>query len=317
MTTPLRVIRSPLAAAIAVSLFLVSAPAAAQAPGDARAHFGRGETAYRQGDYDAAIREWTAAYQLDPRPLIQFNLAQAYERMGRLEDAARALDNYLQAADPSDPQQGDARARRAALQQRLSRTGVTVSDAPDGAAILIDGTEWGRTPRPDPIRIAPGGHQIVLRLDGYEDFNATIVVPAGETIAVSAVMQQAAPVAGPSEGSGSQPDPEPTEAGGSVWPYVLLGAGGAFAAFGAVFGLLAVGAANDAPSADSDEAKGAKALAALADVSFVLALGAAGTGLVLLMLDDDGAEEGPTDTALRVTPIVGPGVAGAAASVRF
>src|SRR5690606_4206894 len=70
----------------------------------AREHFARGQTAYNQGDYEAAIREWNSAYELDARPRIQFNLAQAYERLGRLTEALTALDNYIEAADPNDAQ---------------------------------------------------------------------------------------------------------------------------------------------------------------------------------------------------------------------
>jgi tetratricopeptide (TPR) repeat protein len=285
-----------------------STQAAAQE--DARALFTRGQTAYQQGDYETAVSAWNRAYELDARPLIQYNLAQAYERLGRLQDAAQALDRYLETAEPGDQYQADARARRSALRERLSRTGITVRGGPDGAIILIDGQEWGRTPRPDRISVDPGSHQVVVRHDGYRDFTAAVVVPAGQSVEIAVNMEEA-----PVDSDGGA-GPSPQASGTNIWPYVLLGAGGALTAGGLLFGAAALGKANDAPDKNSPEADSARGLAAAADVCFVLGIAAAGSGLVWLILSDDG-EVGPGETAFSVTPLVSPDGAGANARVTF
>ena len=140
--------------AVLMACGALAAPATAQ-DADARELFRRGEAAYSVGNYDLAIREWGAAYALDPRPRIQFNLAQAYERLGRLEEASDSLKKFLDSGDPDDPMYSDANARLAALQQRLSLTGVIVKGGPDGGKIFVDDREWGRTPRPDKIPLSP------------------------------------------------------------------------------------------------------------------------------------------------------------------
>jgi hypothetical protein len=57
-------------------------------------------------------------------------------------------------ANPNiDQHMVDARARLAALQQRLSNTSISILGGEEGATILIDKEDWGRTPRHDPILI--------------------------------------------------------------------------------------------------------------------------------------------------------------------
>jgi hypothetical protein len=93
------------AAAVVCLLVLgVSAPGMAQAePGaeapsdDERAHdlYREGDRLYAQGDYEGAIAAFQRSYALSRRPLLLFNLANAFERAGRREQAAEALRQYL------------------------------------------------------------------------------------------------------------------------------------------------------------------------------------------------------------------------------
>jgi hypothetical protein len=156
---------------------------------DARDHFRRGQAAYQQGNYDLAITEWLSGYQLEQRPEFQYNLAQAYERLGRLQDAVNSLQAFVGSADPDDASYSDATARLASLQQRLALTGVRVLGGQDGAAIFVDGRDWGRLPRPDKISVSPGSHQIVVRLAGFKDFVSSVVIPAGQVIDLEIAME--------------------------------------------------------------------------------------------------------------------------------
>ena len=291
---------------------------------DPRAEFQRGQTAYQQGDYDGAIAAWQRAYDADPQPLLLYNLSQAYERLGRLTEAVDALDRYLAGAAPDDRHQADARARVAALRERLARTGVVVRGAPDGAEISVDGQSWGRTPRPDAIRVEPGSHRVVVTLDGYEDFNSTVVVPAGQTVEVEAAMEASTTVPGTTTpgattsyvSSGTSSD------GGDVFlPIALMGAGGALVITGSIVGVVALGTAQDAPSSEGDEADSARALALVSDLCLAAGVVAAGVGVALLVLGSRGTEEGPPEpqpaVLVDVAPAVGPGFAGASMQGSF
>lgn len=155
------------------------------APASAKDAFKRGEAAYSAGNYDAAVREWQNAYSVDPRPRIQFNLSQAYERMGQLEDAIASLKRFIESGDPEDPTYSDANARLGALQQRLSATGVEIQGGAEGGSILVDDQDWGRTPRPDRITVSPGNHVIVVRWPAGQEFRTNVYVPAGQVVQIA------------------------------------------------------------------------------------------------------------------------------------
>jgi tetratricopeptide (TPR) repeat protein len=62
----------------------------------ARTHVKEGIAYYNDGRYDDAVREMEAAYALKPLPDLQYNLAQCYERLGKLPEAVKAYQTYLE-----------------------------------------------------------------------------------------------------------------------------------------------------------------------------------------------------------------------------
>ena len=161
---------------------LAALPASVRA--DAREYFLRGQNAYEKSNYQLAIEQWEKAYELEQKPRIQYNLSLAYERLGMLEKAIAALKLFLGSADPDDPAFADASASLAALEKRLADTGIRITGGPEGARVLIDGREWGRLPRPDPIPVEPGSHDVVIRHHGHRDFVSNVVVPGGQVVEV-------------------------------------------------------------------------------------------------------------------------------------
>lgn len=234
-------------------LSLIAMLTSSVALADARDHFRRGQAAYQQGNYELAITEWLSGYELEQRPEFQYNLAQAYERLGRLQDAVNSLQRFVESADPDDSSYSDATARLASLQQRLALTGVRVLGGQDGASIFVDGRDWGRLPRPDKISVAPGSHQIVVKLAGYKDFVSNVVIPAGQVIDIQITMEAGESTAGstpttPTTTTGAttgvtltpgtqNPAPATASRGTSPWLYIGIGAGALTAV--SLIGLLA------------------------------------------------------------------------------
>lgn len=280
---------SRLAVALALTL-LLSVPATALAQDDAHTLFQRGQVAYTQGDYDAAIEQWSRAYGMDPRPLLQWNLAQAYERLGRLDDAATALNLYLEHADPADEHQADARARLGAIRTRIESTGITLSGGPEGAVVTLDGNDAGRLPRPDAIHVSAGSHRIVVRAPGYADFTSTVVVPAGQQTSVAVDMTASAVAS--AGGGGEVP----------VVPVIMWSAAGVTLITAAVLGGVALSTASSAPSATSPEADTARGLALGSDITFGVSAACAVTALILTLMMPSGSSSTETSTALRLTP---------------
>ncbi|MED5374628.1 MAG: hypothetical protein VX899_26660 [Myxococcota bacterium] len=85
------------------SLALV-APAVAQESSDEEAKelYAKGEAAYADQEYEQALTYWQAAYDLSERPLILYNMAAAYEKLGRYPEAIAALDEYWRYAPESE-----------------------------------------------------------------------------------------------------------------------------------------------------------------------------------------------------------------------
>ncbi|MEM1416369.1 MAG: tetratricopeptide repeat protein, partial [Myxococcota bacterium] len=159
------------ATAVALGLaLLASAPVRAQAPleepppgvspeDDARARelFIVGDELYAQGRYDEAIAAFEEAYELSPRPLLLFNLANAQERAGRWEAARASLERYL--PDAPARERGAVEMRITSLERRIERLERLrdEGDAPDPEVVAPAEPE----PEPDPEpaerrRSAPG-----------------------------------------------------------------------------------------------------------------------------------------------------------------
>src|ERR1041384_3825135 len=84
------------AAAVVCALVLTAPAARADSPGElAHKHFESGAAYLEQADYESALREFNAAYDLSKRAEILLNVAAVHERMGKLDPAVKALEQYL------------------------------------------------------------------------------------------------------------------------------------------------------------------------------------------------------------------------------
>ena len=62
---------------------------------EARQHFETGRNAYNAGDYVTAIREFKAAEQLRPSPILAYNIGLANEKLGKRRVAVKYYRRYL------------------------------------------------------------------------------------------------------------------------------------------------------------------------------------------------------------------------------
>lgn len=126
-----------------IAAILVASGSAARADGpldplpSAKPHVEAGVAAYAAGDYELAIREFTAAYQIDPQPAVLYAWAQSLRLGDRCADAIVVYRRYL-ATGPNE-------AQIAAAQGGISRCEREPSPEPAAAA-----------PSPEPARPEPG-----------------------------------------------------------------------------------------------------------------------------------------------------------------
>jgi tetratricopeptide (TPR) repeat protein len=101
-------------------LALLAVPAAAD-PGSkdqAKAHFKQGKAFQDVGAYDKAADEYKAAYEIDPRPEMLFNIAQAYRLAGTKQAALDYFQKYLD-AQPNGAGADEARQHVAELTKEI------------------------------------------------------------------------------------------------------------------------------------------------------------------------------------------------------
>jgi tetratricopeptide (TPR) repeat protein len=75
-----------------VLVALCSASAYAQ---DFQTHYNLALALYQAQKYEESIPEFKAAYEIDPKPGLLFNIAQAYRKAGHPRDAIQYYDRYL------------------------------------------------------------------------------------------------------------------------------------------------------------------------------------------------------------------------------
>jgi tetratricopeptide (TPR) repeat protein len=62
---------------------------------DFKTHYDLGLALYQAQKFDEAIPEFKAAYDIDPKPQLLFNIAQAYRKAGHPREAIQYYDRYL------------------------------------------------------------------------------------------------------------------------------------------------------------------------------------------------------------------------------
>jgi hypothetical protein len=80
---------------LAMAMVFATGTVSADSRSDARAHYQAGVKFYSGGDYQSAIREFSAAQQLAPADLNNYNLALCYDKLGDPEPAIQYYRAFL------------------------------------------------------------------------------------------------------------------------------------------------------------------------------------------------------------------------------
>lgn len=278
-------------AVIALATVALAATAAAQeqspAPDpDVRARelYLRGDRSYAEGDYEGAIQAFRESYRLSGRPLLLYNLANAYERLGRYEEALSSLRAYAPHAGVEEEslirRRIESLEQRADEQRDADRRGGESGDGGETGVSHANGTGTGATttapPPPTPTRPPPS--------DDGAAISPAVWLLLGGSVAVGAGVVFAALASAARDDAGAHCRDTASTRVCDV-------------------------AAEDALARD-------RTYSILADVSFVLGVGAAAAGIAWLVLDDSSSAPGSA-AAPRVTAGVRPGGAEVGVLGRF
>jgi hypothetical protein len=109
-----------------------AAPAQNETDSEARRLYKEGDKLYAEGDYEGAVRAFEKSYELSQQPALQYNLANAYERLGRYDDGVKALQAYEPHA--AGDEREVVRRRIKKLQERADQQRLEKKDAPSAAS---------------------------------------------------------------------------------------------------------------------------------------------------------------------------------------
>lgn len=184
----------------------IAAPARAESAVDpeVQKHFDLGNQLYAEGRYDDALVEYDKAYALSNNWKILYNRGQTLVMLRRDPEAIAAFEQYLTRGGDDVPPE-----RRAAVEQDLGKLRqrlayVTLSHAPAGATVLVDGHAAATTPLAKPVAVGAGKHVIAIERDGKVVFSKELLIAAGDTKDVAVLIapepKKEPPSAPPAEG---------------------------------------------------------------------------------------------------------------------
>jgi tetratricopeptide (TPR) repeat protein len=179
--------------------FLVLVPALARAQavdpaslsederkGKAAQYYQDAQSAFDDERYDEAVTLFRMADRMMPAAVIDFNIAKAFERQSRYEDAIRAYESYLkryQDANGVLPPDGLDVQKNVAFLKQLTRKElpeVVIESDPPGANVYLNDPDrakiLGQTPYT--ARLAKGAYEVALVADGFASLAKTIDVSA-------------------------------------------------------------------------------------------------------------------------------------------
>lgn len=163
-----------------------------------------GTALFQARNFEEAAIIFQQAYNLDPHPVLLFNIARAHQEMGDLPTALRLFQDVL-AMEADENVVGATTDRIAVLEQMLTEQGydpatvtateyvprgfVNITTEPSGATVFLDGTEIGVTPL-NRGQIDEGSHELRLLLDGYHPVTTSVDVRGGGETIRSFTMQE-------------------------------------------------------------------------------------------------------------------------------
>ncbi len=336
------------AAQIVLAPRVCRADAAAERKAAATVLFRDAKAMMTRGEIADACRRFEESQRLDPLPGTLLNLAVCHDKEGRTATAWVEFREALELAkrDGRRERIAFAESQIRALELRLCRVRIVVSDAADGPElrVALDGTAFERPAWGTGLPVDPGHHEVTAEAPGKIRFVAGVEVrKEGETTTITIDKLDAAPVAAPAPEPpppiASPPPPPiatsivrapvaapaPAVTSGSTKrtaAIAFVGAGAVGLGLGAYFGVSALGHRSDSDRgcpgghctlqgvADNDSAKGA---ADRATVAFGASLAFVGAAAYLWF---SGAPQTPS-RAIGVAPFVVPGAGGVAMAGRF
>jgi hypothetical protein len=178
---------------VGIGLGGITAPARAVAAGpegDAALRTVEARRRYQEGNAAMKLHQWQRAYEAylqawrqRPHWQVAGSLGEVELTLGKSGDAANHLAFFLHEAKDVSPEETK-RVREWLAQARAAASRLTLTTAPPGAEILVDGVAIGPAPWRDEVYVEPGKHVVTGR-QGACAATASVEVGAGQSQAIA------------------------------------------------------------------------------------------------------------------------------------
>jgi tetratricopeptide (TPR) repeat protein len=176
----------------------VVTPAVLMAQSDAelsKQSYAKGVKFFKAMAWDEAIAEFQKAYDLDPNPILIYNIGRCFEEKGDYLNATKYFKDFLKL--PINQKQKTAALEhlkkvQALLQEELKygRLKLIVSEAQ--AQVKIDSEVVGFTPIMEEIKFKVGRHTIQITKDGFADWTNEFYITGGNVTNLQVILKTSA-----------------------------------------------------------------------------------------------------------------------------
>jgi hypothetical protein len=184
-----RIARRLAASALAFVFLTLTASVASASPKEAQARFEEGRALVKAGHPDEAIPKFLASIAAEPTVAALLNLADCYERVGKLASARARFKQADDLARGEDPVRYDeARKRVELLDPRVSTITLIPPPKNEPAQVWIDAVEVPKERWGSPLPYDGGEHEVITQDAAGARKTTNVVLPvegARETVAVS------------------------------------------------------------------------------------------------------------------------------------
>lgn len=180
---------------------LCSVSAFAQQPTAAEKAFREGREAMRKKEYGIACDRFGESQRLEAAPGTMFGMAECEEKLGKLAQSWRHVQQVLKDLKPGDPLLPLAQELASALDKRVARLSVKLTaDTPADAKVRVDGVDVAVG---TVLVVDPGEHKVTVHTRAGGEAKQTVLLKAGhsEAFTLAALVDDVPPV---------KPDPEPS-----------------------------------------------------------------------------------------------------------
>ena len=303
-----------IAVALASSLTLAAAPAAAQtsdkpaptpaakptAPAtpaaksvDPKAAFAAGEKKFKANDFQGALADFQASETAKADPATERYLAMAQDNLQAFPEAVASYEKFIAANPPGMKAQVEEATKRVEAIKAMGGK-VHVETVPPGASLVIDtSTTPYEKVTPTDLDLPAGHHTVLIGAEGYENSTKEIDVGFASKqdlkveLAKKEVPPPPPPVAAETATQPAAPPPPPPEPRSKIPAYVTGAVAIAAAGVGIGFGVRALSQSNDFDkNPTTKKADDGENNALVSDMMFGIAITFAVTSAVLFLSND-------------------------------